>query len=230
MDASTHVGMHPGLEEPDRFHDFHTSIIVDIRYALAPALPITYEISVEKTLSLFDDFGERKDYVPDARIDVVETSLSSAATVTTTEFEPNFLLESPAKPQRFLAIYDGEGTLVTTIEILSPANKKGIGFEEFSRKQRHLASQGINLVEIDLLRKGSRRWTGNRASNVDYLFTVQREAASSVEAWSASVGEELPKIPVPLRYGDGQVPLSLEEVVTAYLQKSGLGRRLGKKN
>lgn len=100
--------------------------------------------------------------------------------------------------------------------------------EEFIRKQQALATQNVSLVEIDVLRKGRRRWPGDRAAAVDYLFTLLRGGATSVEAWSADQGEMLPTIPVPLRYGDGQLALALEEVVAAYLQKSGLGRRLAR--
>ena len=105
--------------------------------------------------------------------------------------------------------------------------KTGIGYDNLARKQQALAGQDVNLVEIDLLRKGRRSWQNERAITPDYLFTVQRAGSTSVEAWSASVGQALPTLPVPLRYGDGNVPLALEEIVAAYLRKSGLGRRLG---
>lgn len=227
MSASKHVGMHPELEQPKYFPGFHAGVITELLYALGPSVPPAYEVTVEHSVSLTNELGERKDYVPDARIDLAEPVLSGIATASATAIAPDFLLESPARPQRFLAIYDGEGKLVTTIEVLSPANKTGIGFEELFRKQRDLAGQNINLVEIDLLRKGKRRWQSDRSREADYLFTVQRgEGATQVEAWARSLGEALPTIPVPLRYADGQVPLNLEEVVAAYLEKSGLGRRL----
>lgn len=227
MDTAKHVGMHPRLEEPKYFPGFHAGLIIEVFYALGPAVPPAYEVTVEQSLSLTNEYGERKDYVPDARIDLVEPARSATATATATDIAPEFLLESPNKPQRFIAIYDGEGILVTTIEILSPANKTGIGYDNLVRKQQTLWGQEVNLVEIDLLRKGRRRWQAERATAPDYLFTVQRAGSTSVEAWSASADQALPTLPVPLRYEDGNVALNLEEVVAAYLRRSGLGRRLG---
>lgn len=217
--------MHPGLEAPEYFHDFHTSLIVDIRYALSPKLPDGYEMSVERNLSMTNDFGETKHYAPDARIDLTERP-GGTATAVLPDLSPEFVLEAPTKPQRLLTIRDDTGTLITTIEILSPANKRGDGYDDFRRKQSDLAAHGVHLVELDLLRKGKRRWRGERAESVDYLMTVQREGGQRVLAWSATVGGALPTIPIPLRYPDGDLALALEEVVKNYLVKSGVGKRL----
>ena len=95
MDAAKHVGMHPKLEEPKYFPGFHAGLIVEVLYALGPMVPPAYEVSVEQSLSLTNEYGERKDYVPDARIDVVEPAQLSTATAVATDIAPEFLMESP---------------------------------------------------------------------------------------------------------------------------------------
>ena len=46
--------------------------------------------------------------------------------------------------------------LVTAIEVLSPTNKGSSGLTEFLEKRHRLRTQGVNLVEIDLLIAGHR--------------------------------------------------------------------------
>ena len=222
-----YTGMHAALEQPGVFHDLHTSLTVDIRYYLAPRLPEAYSISVEKSLSMRDDQQAPKRYQPDVSIHHAEfPEAGGVATVTLTATAPAFTVSSDSKPQRFLSIRDGAGQLITTIEILSPANKKGAGFFDYRQKQLSLAAEGVNLVEIDLLRHGQRRWEDERTTQVDYLITVQLAGDPSTRVWTAGEGTALPVIPIPLRPADGAVLLPLETILLAFLEKSGLGKRL----
>ncbi|MEQ8703944.1 MAG: DUF4058 family protein, partial [Phaeodactylibacter sp.] len=139
---------------------------------------------------------------------------------------PSFSVEVLGQPQRYVAIRDKDDSLVTTIEILSPANKTGDGYEDFRRKQEQLAEKGIHLVEIDLLTKGKRRWRDERVDQADYVMTLQRVGSSIANVWAATLGEALPAIPIPLIAPDADVPLPLEHILQEYLEKSGLGERL----
>src|ERR1700736_2609626 len=49
-----------------------------------------------------------------------------------------------------------ERRLVTCIEVLSPTNKRGPGREEYAGKRFQILSGNAHLVEIDLLRVGTR--------------------------------------------------------------------------
>ncbi len=221
-----HTGMHPTLEHPRYFPDLHASLCVDIRYWLAPRLPERYSISVERGLSTTDASGASKQYRPDARIDRAEAPDTHYADAIVVQ-PPSFTVAIPNQPQRYVAIRDGEERLVTTIEVLSPANKSGDGYEDFRRKQEQLAQKGIHLVEIDLLKQGKRRWRDERVDQADYVMTVQRAGSSLANVWAAALGEALPAIPIPLLDPDAEVPLPLELIMQAYLEKSGLGERLG---
>lgn len=222
---NTRVGMLPMLEQPDYFPDLHTSLCVDIRYWLAPRLPQTYRISVERGLSMTGLAGEHQYYRPDVRIDGRESREEPSSNTTLIDI-PTFAVEVPVQPQRYLAIRDRDENLITTIEILSPTNKVGDGYEDFRRKQEDLAAQQVNLVEIDLLREGKRRWRDERVAKKDYVLTVQRAANEVANVWATAPGHTLPTIPVPLRPPDADVALPMEQIMKNYLEKSGIGRDL----
>ena len=217
--------MRPALEQPRYFPDLHASLCVDIRYWLAPRLPERYSISVERGLSMTDESGAAKQYRPDASIDQVKSPEAPYADAIVVQ-PPSFFVEVLGQPQRHVAVRDEAESLVTTIEILSPANKTGAGYEDFRRKQELLAQKGIHLVEIDLLKQGKRRCRDERVDQADYVMTVQRSGSRHADVWAAALGKALPAIPVPLLAPDADVPLPLEYILQEYLEKSGLGRRL----
>lgn len=217
--------MHPALEQPRYFPDLHASLSVYIRDWLAPRLPERYSISVERGLSMTDEPEVAKRYRPDVSINQAEAPEVSYADAIVVQ-PPSFSVEVSGQPQRHVAIRDEAESLVTTIEILSPANKTGEGYEDFRWKQEQLAQKGIHLVEIDLLKQGKRRCRDERVDQADYVMTVQRSGSRHANVWAAALGKALPAIPVPLLAPDADVPLPLEYILQEYLEKSGLGRRL----
>lgn len=219
------IGMHPMLEEPRFFPDLHASLNIYIRDWIAPRLPEQYAISVERGLSMTGQSGDTKHYRPDARIDRVE-SPDPPYSDTENAQPPSFMVDIPSQPQRYLAVRDDDDNLITTIEILSPVNKTGDGYEDFRRKQEQLTAQQVHLVEIDLLKRGKRRWRDERADAADYIVSLQRAASTVASIWATARGEALPTIPIPLRTPDADIPLPLEQILQEYLSKSGIGRRL----
>lgn len=100
--------------------------------------------------------------------------------------------------------------LVTSIEILSPVNKREPGLSRQRRKHERLHRQGVHYLEIDLLRRGARPLTSHPGiPAVDYLITLTRAHASSIEVWPVPLRDALPVIPVPLRDPDPDVALEL---------------------
>jgi len=99
--------------------------------------------------------------------------------------------------------------LVTAIEILSPVNKREPGLTAYRQKRDELMMAGVHLLEIDLLRRGTRPWDDPRWPRADYVMSLVRRHNVQAEVWPVNLQEPLPVLPVPLREPDPDVPLDL---------------------
>jgi hypothetical protein len=108
-----------------------------------------------------------------------------------------------------------QSRLVTCIEILSPINKREPGLEAYHQKRRRLHRAGVHLLEIDLLRRGTRPVAHPRLPDAPYFVTLLRAQASFVEVWPIELADKLPVVPVPLRPPDPDVPLELSSALAA---------------
>ena len=75
----------------------------------------------------------------------------------------------------------------------------------------------MHLLEIDLLRRGTRPWTHPRLPQVAYLVLLTRAQASAVEVWPIALQEPLPILPVPLRSPDSDAILDLSAALMRHL-------------
>ncbi len=100
--------------------------------------------------------------------------------------------------------------LVTSIEILSPANKREPGLDQYLAKRDELRQAGVHVLEIDLIRRGTRPWPGTNLPRAAYLATLTRAKHVQAEAWPFDLQESLPVLPVPLRDPHPDVPLDLK--------------------
>jgi hypothetical protein len=101
-------------------------------------------------------------------------------------------------------------TLVTAIEILSPINKTGEGLAAYQRKRQRLYRAGVHLIEIDLIRRGTRPVPHPRIPPVPYLVVLTRAQAVAMEVWPMRLRDSLPVVPIPLRPPDADVELDLQ--------------------
>ena len=116
------------------------------------------------------------------------------------------------RKQRFIEVVRfPEERLVTSIEILSPANKRpGDDRVAYLAKRTDLLLHQINLVEIDLLLAGRRLPMGAPLPPGTHCTFVTRGADAStcgVYGWAAR--DPLPTIPIPLDAGAADVALDL---------------------
>jgi hypothetical protein len=124
--------------------------------------------------------------------------------------------------QGFIEIMDLKSgrRVVTVIELLSPSNKlPGPGRELYLRKQEELKEGGVTLVEIDLLRTGSRVLSvafdrvpeGHRTP---YAACVRRGWKNlEFEYYRIPLRERLPAIAIPLRQADSDIALDLQALL-----------------
>lgn len=102
-----------------------------------------------------------------------------------------------------------QNELVTSIEIVSPVNKREPGLTKYRQKRRRLYEANVHLVEIDLIRRGQRLLAHPRVPPSAYLISLTRAEARFADIWSINLHDPLPVIPIPLRLPDGDVPLDL---------------------
>ncbi|MBC8160606.1 MAG: DUF4058 family protein [Roseiflexaceae bacterium] len=102
-----------------------------------------------------------------------------------------------------------QNQLVTSIELLSPVNKREPGLTPYRQKRQRLYQAGVHLIEIDLLRRGIRPIGGSRVPEVPYLIGLTRAHSGKTDVWPLTLADPLPTIAVPLRQPDQDVLLDL---------------------
>lgn len=124
------------------------------------------------------------------------------------------------------------GQLITAIEILSPANKQGEGLAKYRLKRRRLLESPVHLVELDLLRGGTRPGpeVANPPLDTDYILLVNRyieaEAGRLSEIWPVAINESLPHLPIPLLTPDPDITLDLGAAITTVYKRSNYQWRI----
>ena len=115
--------------------------------------------------------------------------------------------------------------LITVVELLSPTNKlPGSDRDQHLAKRARLMAQGVNLVEIDLLRGGP-RMPMEGVPACDYLVMVARPADwPRAGVWPIGLRDPLPPIPVPLAEPDPDVRVDLQRLLHAIYDAAGYDR------
>jgi hypothetical protein len=188
---------------------------------------------------------DRREYYPDVR--VIERPRPSSAGGTTAVAEPisvtrneaaglaaaePILIHLDVEPvtEGYIDIVDVKSgyRVITSIEVLSPANKHaGQGQQLFRQKRADMQRAVVNLVEIDLLRGGDRVLMIPSeqippSHRSDYQICVWRASQpSEVAAYKAPLRERLPVIRVPLRPTDPDAPLDIQAAVDQCYRNGG---------
>ncbi len=110
--------------------------------------------------------------------------------------------------------------LVTAIEILSPVNKKQPGLDKYREKRQDLHRSGVHLLEIDLLRRGTRPFEHPMMPKAHYIVTLLRAGGRRTEVWAMNVQDRLPVLPIPLLAPDPDVPLDLRAALDLIYERS----------
>lgn len=135
------------------------------------------------------------------------------------------LTKVAAPKARHLAIRELGGTLVTVIEYLSPTNKHAGGSLTYAAKRNAILDAGVNLVEVDLIRKWGLAFTKFESSLVeeDVIKSLGKLPAHAIVVCRAEIPEQrevypvhyqntLPACKVPLRPDDADIWLNLQEL------------------
>ena len=235
-------GMDPYIESQGRFHTFHTSFINCCAELLNEGLGTSYFATVdERVLVDATDGSEPADRTVMHRLgpDVAIATESIArfrpelSGLASTTLEPRLLPQSVVSvdqpTQKFVEIRGlPNDRLVTTVELLSPSNKKpGPDREAFLVKRVELLHNGVNLVDIDLLVAGLRISLLAPLPSGDYHAMVTRvERHDRCEVYSWTVRDPLPTIAVPLDVGVPDVSLDLGLIFNRTYERFRFARQL----
>jgi hypothetical protein len=220
-------GMDPFLEEPSLWPDVHHRLISEIQATLNTRLRPKYYARVEVRVYISDeDDPGRVSLVPDVRIGaapsgdhLAKAPSSQAGVAVLGAVEPVEVMavweEEIQEPQ--IQIVERElHQVVTVIEVLSPSNKTAgsRGRASYVEKRHEILRSPTAWVEIDLLRAGIPILPREVALPCDYMIHVswpQRRPKSKV--WPIRLKQRLPEVPIPLREGDPDAVLNLQEVL-----------------
>lgn len=221
-------GMDPYLEHPILWTGVHSGLINSIRGLIAPLLLPRYVASIEERVMIDIPQSLR---IPDVWIQKV--SNASFGTQSTVALDEPLVMEISMDPinEPYIEILDRYQDLkvVTVIELVSPINKAvGPGRVEYLRKRDATLRSSTHLVEIDLLRRGSRviDFTSDQLDAIgpfDYLITVNRfqPGRTQHEIIPRQIRNRLPNFGIPLMSPDPDVPLDLQAALErVYLEGS----------
>lgn len=212
-------GMDPWLEAPSEWEGFHDTLVIKTVEVLQPQLSVRgYCAKPGERVWL----SRARGIMPDvATIRPAATANSAERSVAVAEPDAPVLIE-----HREMEIHEGfvdifrtdTRELVTGIEFISPTNKiDKKGRRLYRRKQRDLRRGRVHLIEIDLIRRGRhvadvpealveelRPW--------EYLVNTVRRGSGKYEVYPLRLRKPLPKIGIPLKAGDEDAVLDLQEV------------------
>ncbi|MEQ8791367.1 MAG: DUF4058 family protein [Pirellulaceae bacterium] len=212
-------GMDPWLEDASVWAGFHDILIVSTVELLQPQL---------RARGYYANPGERLWPVEPRRPIYPDVALIRREQTTKPAREDVALLE-PDEPVRvqqsrvevhegFVEIFDAVGgRLVTGIEYVSPANKSDReGRSLYQRKQEEMRDAGVSLVEIDFIRRGPHvldvpEEVVEQLRPWDYLVNTVRRNSTDYELYPIKLRDRLPKIRIPLKSGEEDAVLDLQE-------------------
>ncbi len=203
-------GMDPYLEGDD-WTSFHTHFATEIARQLTPKLRPKYVALPEKRFDVVDE----SDLAIESDVGVAGVTNLPPETIGQVMAAAPYLLQTVMEervPHTWVEIRDAASRrLVTTIEILSPWNKRGSGREEYLDKRRTLLRSSSHLIELDLLRRGRRLpMKDPLPPSSYYIFVSRAEQRPMVQVWPTALDQPLPTIPGPLLPGDAEVALDLQ--------------------
>jgi hypothetical protein len=218
--------MDPWLEL--RWRDVHARLIIYIADQLQDQLPNPLVARAEEDVFV-DVEGETPERVrPDVSVAEEQPDEGGGGTATlappATVAKPLLIRVPEPEVDRWIQIIDPAAgdRVVTVIEVLSPSNKvAGPGRAAYLAKQSDFLAAGINLIEIDLVRKGQWAFSADEAilpskERTTYMACVFRAARPEFRAfYRFPFREALPRIAIPLRPRDRDVVLDLQQVIDA---------------
>jgi hypothetical protein len=217
--------MDPYLEDPAFWPDFHHWFLTCWCESLLRILPAAYDVRFNERVNLVQlDANTIKVVYPDLAI--LEQTRSKGQPI---HHEGTLLLEPVTLPhvaleevrETFIEIHHRrDRTLVTVLELLSPANKHGNGAFEYGLKRIEILRQRVHLVEVDLLIGGERvSMAKPLPAGVYYSFVTRASNRSLCDVYATTLKQPLPTIPIPLLPRDDEPSVDLQKVFESAFER-----------
>jgi hypothetical protein len=219
-------GMDPYLEGY-LWPDVHNRLASVISELLAPRIAPKYVARIElytaEDTSPESEIGimypdvevlQRRDVVREPEI-VYESNIETTAPSVVVPSNVNIVVRIPVVEIRDVA----KNRLITAIEILSPVNKKQPSLAHYREKRADLHRAGVHLVEIDLLRRGTKPFAHPMLPLSHYVMSLLRAGSRKTEVWTMHVQDAAPVLPIPLVAPDPDVPLDLKKALDTIYER-----------
>lgn len=230
--------MDPYLEQPAFWSSFHSRVIVAIADVIEARLEPQYYVEVETRTYYSDDDNSVLIGIPDAIVVSSQPSDLPADNATSTSESTVAVKLRPQQVtvpvpvevnERYLEIRElATGVVITAIEVLSPKNKRpGKGRIAYEEKRSAFLGSLTHLVELDLLRSGEPMTMKGSVPATGYRILISRSTRRPVaDLYSFTVREPLPTFPVPLKRGEQELFLPLQQVVDGVYERARYQSRL----
>ena len=239
-------GMNPYLERRDIWPDFHDRLIAAMAAELGPQLPGNYRIALHQRVEVEPPFGPPPSLalmIPDALVtdepgDPAACGSATALATATVAAPPAGAAAVRVRMPREVKVNwlrvetVPEREAVAIIEVLSPTNKApGRERLRYIRKREAIIGSGVNLVEIDLLRRWEPMPLETPPPVSDYRILVCRgwERPDAL-LYPFRVKQAIPKFALPLLPEDEPPDVDLGPIVNALHHTARYGQVAGYDN
>lgn len=233
-------GMDPYLEQPAYWSAVHNRLIVAIADDLVEDLSEQYRVEIEMR-TYFSDEGDSE---RDRENQSVLVGIPDVAIAIATQAEPRVAVATLAPPiqpeakpelvtvpmteeviERYLEIRDvATGQVITTIELLSPKNKRtGEGRDAYERKRNRILSSQTNLVEIDLLRGGKPLAIESQNLNTYRILISPSDLRPQANLYAFGLWDMIPTVMIPLRPSEAALRLNLQTLLNRVYDRGRYG-------
>jgi Protein of unknown function (DUF4058) len=227
-------GVDPYLEDPAFWRDFHESFIIYARDAIRGQLPDNYDVRVDERINLTGPDGESTaQFLPDVTFSWEPPTASwsrSAGDGGVAVMEPvkvPFTFMDEERESYLEIMHRPSQSLVTVLELLSPANKVSPGYHDYLTKRNLITREPVHLVELDFLLGGKRMPARKPLPPGHHYAMVSRyEERPLGEVYAWSLRDILPAIRIPLREPDEDFVLNLAAVYEETFTKGRYQRNL----
>ncbi len=230
--------MDPYIEGSGRWRSFHTHYLSSLAATLNRTLPGGYVADIKEYILLGPTSEQLQRFAPDVSIREDDgapgrdSGGGGAATATAAVAVPTYvpvnILDIDEERQAYLEIQrQADGAVVTTIELLSPGNKREPGLGQLTTKRKSAVLGGVSFVEIDLLLAGERTLAEPGMPAGDYFVMVSHAGDfRGVDVFPWRLEQRLPRVPVPLAGDDPAVPVDLQAVLADVYDRANFARML----